>query len=65
MNIRVNGENRDTESKTVAALLTELNLLPAQVAVEYNQTVLFRHELEKAQIREGDQIEIIRVVAGG
>ena len=65
MNIRVNGENRSTNSTTMEMLLSELNLLPAQVAVEHNQVVLFRHELAGAPIRDGDRIEIIRVVAGG
>lgn len=65
MNITVNGESRATESRDIAALLSELKLLPSQVAVEHNHTVLFRHELSQTPIREGDRIEIIRVVAGG
>ena len=65
MNIDVNGAGRTTDSPTIDALLRELQLLPAQVAVEHNKTVLFRHEYSQTPIQEGDRIEIIRVVAGG
>ena len=60
-----NGEGRETAAATVAALLEELKLLPSQVAVEQNGTVLFHHEFGEARLKEGDRLEIIRVVAGG
>ncbi|MFZ4696099.1 MAG: sulfur carrier protein ThiS [Verrucomicrobiia bacterium] len=65
MKVIVNGEERETPSPTVARLLEEWSLLPSQVAVEHNKVVLFRQELEKTPLRDGDRIEIIRVVAGG
>ena len=65
MHIQVNGQPHETRAETVAALLAELNLLPAQVAVEHNTVVLFRHELDQSRLKESDRLEIIRVVAGG
>jgi thiamine biosynthesis protein ThiS len=65
MRIRVNGEERETLVSNVALLLGELQLLPTQVAVEHNGTVLFRHEFSEITLRDGDRIEIVRVVAGG
>lgn len=65
MKIQVNGETRETSVTTINNLLAELKLLPSQVAVEHNKTVLFRHEFAQTQVREGDQIEIVKVVAGG
>ena len=65
MKIMANGEGRETMAETVAALLEELKLLPSQVAVEQNGTVLFRHEFGESRLKEGDRLEIIRVVAGG
>lgn len=65
MKVVVNGEDRETAAATVAALLAEFGLSPAQVAVEHNKVVLFRQELEKTPLRDGDRIEIVRVVAGG
>ncbi len=65
MRIFVNAETKETSATTIDSLLAELKLLPVQVAVEHNGTVLFRHELTQARIQEGDRIEIVRVVAGG
>lgn len=63
--IIVNGDERETRAVTVAALLAELDLAPALVAVELNKVVLFRQELDRTELREGDRLEIVRVVAGG
>ena len=63
--IQINGEMKETPAATVEALLMESKLLPAQVAVEHNGIVLFHHELAQTHLREGDCIEIVRVVAGG
>ena len=65
MKIQLNGEIRETSSTSIDQLLRELNLLPTQVAIEHNRVVLFRHEFPQTSLREGDQIEVIRVVAGG
>jgi thiamine biosynthesis protein ThiS len=65
MKIHIQGEPRETAAATVEALLAELNLLPSEVAVEHNGIVLFRHEMGRTPIKDGDRIEIIRVVAGG
>lgn len=65
MKIRVNGSDRETKAANVGQLLTELNLLPTQVAIEHNGVVLFRHEFADKNLHSDDQIEIVRVVAGG
>ena len=65
MKISINGNLKNASASTIEALLEELNLLPNQVAIEYNGTVLFRHEFSQTRLHEGDRIEIVRVVAGG
>ena len=65
MKICINGKPRVTSASTIEKLLAELNLLPAQIAVEHNGTVLFRQELAQTSVCDGDKIEIVRVVAGG
>jgi len=65
MKIHVNGQEKEISSESVASLLKELNLLPTQVAIEHNGTVLFRHEFGDIPLKDGDKIEIVRVVAGG
>lgn len=61
----VNGETRRTAAATVAALVRELELDPAKVAVERNGTIAPRSTLEAAALVEGDALEIVHFVGGG
>ena len=65
MKIQLNGEEKEIQASNAGVLLKELNLLPTQVAIEHNGIVLFRHEYDQTSIKEGDRIEVVRVVAGG
>lgn len=65
MELTINGQTRSSSALTIDILLKELNLLPSQVAVEHNGTVLFRQNFATTKIAEGDRIEVIRAVAGG
>jgi thiamine biosynthesis protein ThiS len=53
------------EPLTVAALLTHLDIDARRVAVEHNLIVLKRAAFERAEVREGDHIEIVNFVGGG
>ncbi len=63
--VTVNGETRRTAANTVAALVRELDLEPAKVAVEHNGAIAPRSELEQHAIAEGDMLEIVHFVGGG
>jgi len=66
MIIILNGESRSVAAATtIAALVRELNLLPATLLIEHNGLALHREEWNSRAVREGDKIELIRVVAGG
>ena len=66
MIIILNGESRSVAAvTTIAALVRELNLLPATLLIEHNGLALHREEWNSRTVREGDKIEFIRVVAGG
>ena len=66
MTIILNGESRSVAAlTTIAALVRELNLLPATLLIEHNGLALHREEWNSRAVREGDKIELIRVVAGG
>ena len=66
MRILLNGEQADTQSAaTVAELVDRYNLLPQSVLIERNGIALHKREWPHTTLREGDRIEIIRVVAGG
>ena len=61
----VNGETRRTPATSVAALVRELDLDPARVAVERNGAIAPRSSLEEAPLAEGDVLEIVHFVGGG
>jgi len=62
----INGENRDLpEELTVGRLLEMLGAPRTGVAVACNDRVVRRDEYDRAQLREGDRVEIIKAVAGG
>lgn len=66
MDIIVNGEKRGFEGPlTLLGLVESLGLRPGSVAVEKNLRIVPRGDLEKETIRDGDAIEIIRLVGGG
>ena len=67
MNVAVNGRPRELRAGlTVVELLAELGLAaPAGIAVAVNARVVARHTFASHALREGDDVEIIRAVAGG
>jgi len=66
MRISLNGEETDAKgAQTVAELVRRLQLPAQAVLIEHNGVALHRREWSQQELTEGDQIEIIRVVAGG
>lgn len=64
--ITLNGiDHQMSDSISINQLLKDLQLQPTLYLVELNQVALFRSEWENQKIKAGDQIEIIRIVAGG
>jgi thiamine biosynthesis protein ThiS len=66
MRIILNGETREvTEGRTVAALLSDLDLQAERVAVELNLTIVDRRAFAVTTLREGDRVEVIGFIGGG
>lgn len=67
MEITINGEKRTsfTSPLTVADLLEKLGINPQSVVVEHNMEIVAKDKIDAATIRNGDTIEIIRLVGGG
>ena len=63
--VHVNGRKQETAAGNVAALVTELGFLPNTVLVEHNGTALRPGEWSACPIADGDQVELLRLVAGG
>src|SRR3954470_4365922 len=65
MKLRVNGEERATSARTLAALVDELGMKADRVAVELNRDIVPRAHWEATQLRDGDELEIVHFVGGG
>lgn len=66
LSIRINGEHRRVNGGlSVAAMVSELGLDPARVAVERNLEVVPRSLLGQVQVEDGDDYEIVHFVGGG
>ena len=66
INVRINGEQRRVAAgSTIAALVAELGLDPARVAVERNLEIVSRSTLAEVAVADGDAYEIVHFVGGG
>jgi thiamine biosynthesis protein ThiS len=67
MKIVLNGFVREIPDVplTVSGLLEHLELGPQPVLVERNGLAVLRREFDETLVTDGDQIEIVRMVAGG
>ena len=71
MHLTVNGKPRNVDATggmdvmPLAALLAAFEVDPRLVAVAINGDVIPKGEFAGARVREGDAIEIVRMVGGG
>ncbi len=64
--IVANGKETSTDIPcTVEEFLKQLDLPPRSVVVEYNGTALSPSEFGQQPLKNGDRLEIVRIVAGG
>lgn len=66
LSVTVNGEPRRVAAgASIAAMLRELGIEPARVAVERNLAIVPRSTLEEVEVEGGDTFEIVHFVGGG
>ena len=64
--IILNGKESEIEQgTTLSKLLEEMKKAPQMVACEVNQKIVRRSEYGNIVVSEGDQIEVLQMVAGG
>lgn len=64
--LQVNGERRQIAARqTVEELVKTLGLNPQTILVELNGEAPLRQEWPSLELRAGDRVELIRMVAGG
>jgi sulfur carrier protein len=62
----INGDTREVaEVYNVAELIAALGLPAPAMLVEHNGVALRREEWPASALTDGDQIEVVRIVAGG
>ena len=65
MKIRVNGEAREVEATTLAALLVELDYGEGPYATALNRELVLKSGRAETRLEEGDQVEIVAPKQGG
>ena len=65
MRVIVNGEQREIDSRSVDALLGELEYEGTHFAIAVNYDVLPKSRWAQTQLNNGDEIEIITPRQGG
>lgn len=66
MHIKVNGERREiSEGMTIDALLNILAIKRQGIAIDLNREIVPKRLLGTTVLKEGDAVEIVRMVGGG
>ncbi|HXW83465.1 MAG TPA: sulfur carrier protein ThiS [Candidatus Binataceae bacterium] len=66
ISITLNGEpHRLAAGISVSALIEQLKMRPARIAVELNGEVVPKARYTETMVREGDRLEVINFVGGG
>lgn len=64
--VQANGEAREfTPPCTIEAFLIAQGLLPKSVVVEHNGEAVAPSEFAGRELKAGDRLEIVKIVAGG
>ena len=66
LSVTINGENREISAPlSLKALLGELGLEPAKIAIERNLEIVPCSQYEAVTVGEGDRLEIVHFIGGG
>ena len=64
--LQVNGKKVELEDATpLLAYVEKLGVNPRAIAVEHNGTIIERAEYSSVTLKDGDTVEIVRMVGGG
>jgi len=66
ISLEVNGKHVELDGPTpLLAYIDQLGVNPRSIAVEHNGEILERAAYSSITLREGDRVEIVRMVGGG
>jgi len=66
ISLEVNGKHVELDGPTpLLAYIDQLGVNPRSIAVEHNGEIVERAAYSSITLREGDRVEIVRMVGGG
>jgi thiamine biosynthesis protein ThiS len=66
LRVTINGEERELRAAlSVQALVSELGLEPAKIAIERNLEIVPRSRYSDVCVADGDRLEIVQFIGGG
>ena len=65
MQLKINGKSEEFPGGSVLDLLKTKKIEPQMVAVEVNDSMVEREQLEATQLKEGDRLEFLFYMGGG
>ena len=69
MKIKVNGEEKkielDQENALLSNALNSMGYKPNTIVVELNNLIINSIQLDKVNLKDGDNLEIVSIVGGG
>ncbi len=66
LKIKINGKNRFINGKTsLKTLLSTFRLPINKIAIELNQQIIDKKKMNKIELKNNDQIEIVHFIGGG
>lgn len=66
MKIKINGDIKELkDGSTIEELLEELSIKPVGMALEVNKEIVPKRLFGATALKEGDAVEIVRMVGGG
>ena len=66
MHIKVNGEKKELpDGSTIEVMLNALSIKAVGIAVEVNREIVPKRLFDASTLKDGDAVEIVRMVGGG
>tara|TARA_B100001939_G_scaffold296991_1_gene271213 strand:- start:399 stop:614 length:216 start_codon:yes stop_codon:yes gene_type:complete len=64
--IFINGDLKNFPQETnIVAVLESLNISSKHIAIEINESLVFRSDWQQTTLRDGDKVEIVKAIGGG
>ena len=64
--IFINGDLKKFPRETnIVSVLESLNISSKHIAIEINESLIFRSDWQETNLKDGDKVEIVKAIGGG